>query len=44
MDRLEVKATLSVTDAGEIVGTAWPFGEAQWTYGEVRRIMRSEAR
>lgn len=27
MDRLEIKASLSVTDAGEIVGTAWPFGE-----------------
>ncbi len=28
MDKLEIKATLSVTDAGEIVGNAWPFGEA----------------
>lgn len=27
MDRLEVKATLSVSDEGEIVGTAWPFSE-----------------
>lgn len=27
MDKLELKATLSVTDAGEIVGNAWPFGE-----------------
>jgi HK97 family phage prohead protease len=27
MDKLEIKATLSVTDAGEIVGNAWPFGE-----------------
>lgn len=26
MDKLEIKATLSVTDAGEIVGNAWPFG------------------
>ncbi|PJF10782.1 phage major capsid protein [Pseudorhodobacter sp. MZDSW-24AT] len=25
-DRLEFKATLSVTDAGEITGLAWPFG------------------
>lgn len=28
MDRLEIKATLSVDDAGEIVGNAWPFGSA----------------
>jgi HK97 family phage prohead protease len=28
MDKLEIKATLSVTDAGEIVGNAWPFGSA----------------
>lgn len=27
MDKLEIKATLSVTDAGEITGIAWPFGE-----------------
>jgi HK97 family phage prohead protease len=27
-ERLEIKSTLSVTDAGEIVGTAWPFGSA----------------
>lgn len=26
MDKLEIKSTLSVTEAGEIVGTAWPFG------------------
>jgi HK97 family phage prohead protease len=26
MDKLEIKATLSVSDAGEIVGNAWPFG------------------
>ena len=25
-DRLEIKAALTVTDAGEIIGTAWPFG------------------
>lgn len=25
-DRLEIKAALTVTDAGEITGTAWPFG------------------
>jgi HK97 family phage prohead protease len=28
MDKLEIKATLSVNDAGEIVGNAWPFGSA----------------
>src|SRR3954470_11284693 len=28
MDKLEFKATLSVTDAGEITGNAWPFGSA----------------
>lgn len=28
MDRLEIKASLSVNDAGEIVGNAWPFGSA----------------
>jgi len=27
-DRLEIKADLSVTDAGEITGVAWPFGSA----------------
>lgn len=27
-DRLEIKAALSVSDAGEITGTAWPFGSA----------------
>ncbi|MGV6804081.1 MAG: HK97 family phage prohead protease [Ruegeria sp.] len=27
-DRVEVKAALSVTDAGEITGLAWPFGSA----------------
>lgn len=27
MDKLEIKATLSVTDAGEIIGNAWPFNE-----------------
>jgi HK97 family phage prohead protease len=27
-ERLEIKATLSVTDAGEITGNAWPFGLA----------------
>ncbi len=27
-DRIEVKAALSVTDAGEITGIAWPFGSA----------------
>ncbi len=25
-DRIEIKAALSVSDAGEITGTAWPFG------------------
>lgn len=28
MDKLEIKATLSATDTGEIVGNAWPFGSA----------------
>lgn len=28
LDKLEIKATLSVTDAGEIIGNAWPFGSA----------------
>jgi HK97 family phage prohead protease len=28
MDKLEIKSTLSVTEAGEIIGTAWPFGSA----------------
>lgn len=27
MDRLEIKAALAVTDAGEITGNAWPFDE-----------------
>ncbi len=27
-DRIEIKAALSVTDTGEITGTAWPFGSA----------------
>jgi HK97 family phage major capsid protein/HK97 family phage prohead protease len=27
-DRLEIKAALTVTDAGEVTGTAWPFGSA----------------
>jgi uncharacterized protein len=27
-DRLEIKATLAVTDEGEITGNAWPFGSA----------------
>ena len=26
MDKLEIKATLSVTDTGELIGNAWPFG------------------
>jgi HK97 family phage prohead protease len=28
MDRLEIKSTLTVDDAGTITGTAWPFGSA----------------
>ena len=28
MDKLEIKASLAIDDAGEIVGTAWPFGSA----------------
>lgn len=35
MDRLEVKATLSVTDAGEIVGTAWPFNAGPDSVGDI---------
>jgi HK97 family phage prohead protease len=27
-ERLEIKATLAVTEQGEIVGNAWPFGSA----------------
>ena len=27
-DRLEIKAQLAVTEAGEITGIAWPFGSA----------------
>ncbi|TIX53174.1 MAG: phage major capsid protein, partial [Mesorhizobium sp.] len=26
MDKLEIKAAFSVSDAGEITGLAWPFG------------------
>lgn len=28
MDKIEIKATLSVDEAGTITGTAWPFGSA----------------
>lgn len=28
MDKLEIKATLAVDDAGTITGIAWPFGDA----------------
>jgi len=35
MDRLEVKATLSVTDAGEITGTAWPFNAGPDSVGDL---------
>lgn len=35
MDKLEIKATLSATDAGEITGIAWPFGEGPDKYGDV---------
>ncbi|MCA6124558.1 HK97 family phage prohead protease [Bradyrhizobium sp. WSM 1704] len=35
MDKLEVKATLSVTDEGEIVGTAWPFNAGPDTTGDI---------
>ena len=31
MDKLEIKATLSVDDAGTITGIAWPFGSADTT-------------
>lgn len=27
MDRLEIKASLNVSDTGEIIGNAWPFAE-----------------
>lgn len=30
-DRLEIKAALAVSEAGEITGTAWPFGSADRT-------------
>ncbi|WP_426615721.1 HK97 family phage prohead protease [Bradyrhizobium sp. McL0616] len=35
MDRLEVKATLSVSDAGEITGTAWPFNAGPDSVGDL---------
>lgn len=35
MDKLEIKATLSVTDAGEIIGTAWPFNAGPDTLGDL---------
>ncbi|MET4242729.1 HK97 family phage prohead protease [Bradyrhizobium sp. RT10b] len=34
MDRLEVKATLSVDSEGSIVGTAWPFNAGPDTMGD----------
>ncbi|WFU76592.1 HK97 family phage prohead protease [Bradyrhizobium sp. CB2312] len=35
MDRLEVKATLSVSDEGEITGIAWPFNAGPDSYGDL---------
>jgi HK97 family phage prohead protease len=35
MDKLEIKATLSATDAGEITGTAWPFNAGPDRLGDV---------
>lgn len=35
VNHLEIKATLSVTDAGDIVGTAWPFNAGPDTTGDL---------
>jgi HK97 family phage prohead protease len=35
MDHLEIKAALSVTDAGEIIGTAWPFNAGPDSVGDL---------
>lgn len=35
IDRLEIKATLAVTDAGEIVGNAWPFNAGPDSVGDL---------
>ena len=35
IDHLEIKASLSVTDAGEIIGTAWPFNAGPDTMGDL---------
>ncbi|WP_316394930.1 HK97 family phage prohead protease [Bradyrhizobium sp. 33ap4] len=35
MDKLEIKATLSVTDEGVIIGTAWPFNAGPDTTGDI---------
>jgi HK97 family phage prohead protease len=35
MDNLEIKAALAVTDAGEIVGTAWPFNAGPDRVGDL---------
>ncbi|TAI63449.1 HK97 family phage prohead protease [Bradyrhizobium sp. Leo170] len=35
MDKLEIKATLAVDEAGEIVGTAWPFNAGPDTVGDI---------
>jgi HK97 family phage prohead protease len=34
-ERLELKSTLSVTDAGEITGTAWPFNAGPDAVGDL---------
>jgi HK97 family phage prohead protease len=35
MDRLEIKASLSVSDEGEIVGTAWPYNAGPDSVGDL---------
>ena len=35
MDKLEIKATLSVDDAGSITGIAWPFGSGADSTGDI---------
>ena len=38
-DRIEIKAALSVTDAGEITGVAWPFGSADRVGDVIEKIV-----
>jgi HK97 family phage prohead protease len=35
MNRLEIKATLTVSDEGEITGIAWPFNAGPDSYGDL---------